>query len=180
MGTRIPTWAWFVAGGGLLAMTFIRSDSDVTGLSDKEIDALARMLIVEHFGGVDAERAQILWVALNRAKNLGVSPISVVSPGTRKALKGLQGGTWNGSEKYRLLFEKAINDPRFPRARDFVKQVLAGKFPNKGFTAFIHPAGMPQAPCEPNRKLTETFVGPRCMPEWAKNPARIGIGYFYA
>lgn len=177
----IPTWAWIAAGGSLLFMaSSLRSDSDTTGIGDSEIDALAKMLIVEHFGGSDAERAQIVWVAINRAKTWGVSPAAVVEPGTRTPVKGFTAGTWNGDEKYRAAYEKAGSNKNIRKAREFVKRVLSGEFPNRGFTKFIHPAGMPSTPCAANRVLTDTFTGPRCMPQWAKNPTRVGAAYFYA
>jgi hypothetical protein len=176
-----PSVWWLVGGGAALAFALMsRSDTGTTGWSSADLDALARMLIVEHFGGSDEERAQIIWVALNRARKLGVPIPTVVEPGTRKGVSGVTGATWNGSDKYRAAYERAASDPRFGAAKAFVRRVLAGEFSNQGFKAFIHPNGMSSPPCSVDRVAVSTFTGTRCIPKWAVNPTRVGAAYFYA
>jgi hypothetical protein len=170
--------------GLLLLVTRSKTSTGIAGdlrVNASDIDALARMLVVEHVSGAPEEKAQIVQVALNRARKLGVSPESVVEPGTRKARVGVQGGTWNGSDNYRNKYARASSDSRFEGAKAFVREVLAGRYENRSFTAFIHPSGMPEPPCAFNRVSVDTFVGRRCMPEWGAKPsAKIGIAYFYA
>lgn len=181
----IPRWAWLLGGGAVAiaaAQRLTRREGfNLQNLDGRDIDALARMLIVEHPSGSDAERAQIVLVAVNRARKYNAPPENVVAPGTRRPVQDVQGGTWNGSDNYRRKYDAAGSDSRFAAARAFVIQVLRGQYPNYGYTAFIHPSGMPTPPCASNRVQMDTFAGPRCMPEWGSKPTdRVGIAYFYA
>lgn len=173
---RAPKWAWY-AGGAAAALVLLRSGGRAGSSGD--IDSLARMLIVEHASGVDSERAQIVNVALNRARRAGGVPlITVVGPGTRRAISGIQSGTWNGSANYRRKFNGAHGDHRFGEVKSFVARVARGGFSNPGYTSFVHPSGMPRLPCASNRVAMNTFAGARCMPPWIQGADRVGIGLF--
>lgn len=138
------------------------------------------MLVVEHSGGSDAEKAQIVWVALNRAKAADAPVERAVAPGARKAIRGVQSGTWNGSPAYAEKYAKASSSPSYLGALQFVGRVVQGAFSDEGYNAFIHPVGMPKPPCAEGRYELNTFQGPRCVPQWGLTPrARVGEAYFY-
>jgi hypothetical protein len=173
---RVPKWAWY-AGGGALALLLLKGGG--SSLSAQDIDALTRMLLVEHVRGTDAEKAQLVNVALNRARKSGAPLIGVVGPGTRRAQQGVQSYTWNGSGNYRTKFNNAHNDSRYGEARRFIQRVARGEFRNLGYTSFVHPGGMPRPPCASNRVLVSTFAGERCLPSiYQRRADRIGIALF--
>lgn len=139
------------------------------------------MLVVEHPSGAEAEKAQIVLVAINRARKYDVPVESVVEPGERKVVRSEHGGTWNGGANYALKYATAASSSAYPAALTFVRRVVAGEFPNYGYTAFIHPQRMPTPPCAEGRYALQTFDGPRCVPQWARDPTdKVGIAYFYA
>ncbi len=176
-------WLWALAGGGalLILLPSRRKPFDPNRITSADVEALARMLVVEHVSGAPEEKAQIVLVAVNRARKYNAPLVSVVEPGTRSPVRGVQGGTWNGSANYRAKYNAAPSSAAFAGAKDFVRKVLHGDFPNYGYTAFIHPAGMPKPPCAENRVEVSTFAGARCMPKWGARPTdRVGIAYFYA
>lgn len=156
--------------GGMLALgvlwQLLRKDSDV--------DALARMLISETSFDTSKhsaiEMAQIVYVALNRARKTGASLSQVVQPG----------GRWNGGDLYTALFGRASSNPRWAEARAFVGEVLGGAYPNMGFSGFIHPGSMPRPPCAPNRVEADTLAGRRCIPQWSIGGTVVGRGQFVA
>lgn len=146
---------------------------------DADVDALARMLLTETGFNRDCdEMAQIIWVAINRAKNKGNTLYDVVTPPGRP--------NWNGSTAYRNRFYKDWPVDQFNATRDFVVAVLTGQptvthkgpcepkvFSNLIGTRsfFLHPTGMPVCEnvgdeCGTNKVCTETFAGPRCLPYW--------------
>lgn len=182
----MPNLGWWLAGGaGLLILASSSSTKrEALGFSvrERDVDALARMLTVEHPTAQPREKAQIVWVALNRARRHEVPPELVVLPGKRSSRVGVQGPTWNNGAEYRRKYADAHNHPRYAESRAFVREVLAGKHENERFSAFIHPRGMPSPPCtDPKHVVTDTFAGPRCVPKWGADPRReqIGKGYFY-
>lgn len=136
-----------------------------------DVSELARMLIAETSAAKSApEMAQIVWVALNRARNRGVSPGSVVSP-------DLETGIWNNGALYRQRYESAHVHKNFPKAKAFVQEVLAGMHPQTigNRKGFVHPAAMPVPPCASNRI---EYQG-RCLPHWATvNPVKVGGALF--
>lgn len=138
-------------------------------LSDRE--ALAHMLIAEtSFSRDKNEMAQIVFVAINRAKKYGVSLAEVViPPGTP---------VWNNGAPYRSRFDGAMRNVRYDAALAFVDAVLAGKYKNGGYTAFVHPTGMPEPPCSASRVVANTFAGTRCLPSWALGGKVVGGAMF--
>ncbi len=138
-------------------------------LSDPE--ALAHMLIAEtSFSRDKNEMAQIVFVAINRAKKYGVSIADVVTPpGTP---------VWNTGSPYRSRFDGAMRNVRYDAALAFANEVLAGKYKNGGYTSFVHPSGMPAPPCSANRVASATNAGSRCLPTWAVNGKTVGGAVF--
>jgi hypothetical protein len=164
-----------VAGAGLLwlASRKTASTGEEISTADADLDNTARMLIAETgFSRDKNEMAQIVWVAINRARGRGISLSKVtVPPGVP---------TWNDGSAYRSRFNKADSDPRFPLARAFVASVLAGEWPEMigGRRMFVHPSGMPTPPCGANRVAASTTAGTRCLPEWALNGKVVGGALF--
>lgn len=170
---------WWMAGAAvgvgvlLLASRKTVSTGEEISTADADIDNTARMLIAETgFSRDKQEMAQIVWVAINRARGRGFSLSKVtVPPGVP---------TWNGGSAYRTRFNNADSDPRFPAARAFVASVLAGEWPELigGRRMFVHPSGMPTPPCASNRVAASTTAGTRCLPEWALNGKVVGGALF--
>lgn len=170
---------WLIGGAAVLGVLLFSSRARallIPGSSDKrDLDALASMLITEtSFLHGKEEMAQIVFVAVNRAKRWDV-PIYKVVAGPRP-----EPGTnpWNDSATYKALFARAPNNPRWPAAREFVQDVLAGSYRNLGASSFIHPGGMPVPPCASNRVATSTMAGTRCIPTWAVGGKTVGRGLF--
>lgn len=167
---------WLLWGAGAVALLALLGTK---GKGGGDVPQLARMLIAETQAARNAqEMAQIVWVALNRARNRGVSPGSVVSP-------YLKTGIWNNGAKYRRDFESAHNHPNWAKAQAFVRDVLAGKYPQTigGRTSFVHPKAMAAVPCvnAPNVKEMQERVPyeGNCVPRWATiNPVKVGGALF--
>lgn len=141
--------------------------------AEQDIDALTRMLIAETgFTRSRSEMAQIVFVAVNRARRYGLSASQVVDP-RRSAFP-----TWNTGSAYRRRFDDADNNSRWGSARSFVQQVLAGAYSNLGMTKFIHPAAMPTPPCSSTRVAMSTTAGTRCVPEWIRGGKTVGGALF--
>lgn len=138
-----------------------------------DLDNTARMLIAETgFNRDKNEMAQIVWVAINRARKQGKNLSQItVPPGSP---------VWNTGALYKQRFVNAHNSSRFATARAFVREVLAGKWPELigGRTKFVHPSGMPVPPCASNRVATATLAGQRCLPTWALNGKVVGGALF--
>jgi hypothetical protein len=147
--------------------------------TDADVEAVARMLLAETDFARDCdEMAQIIWVAINRAKNSGNTLSEVVNPPGRP--------NWNGHSSYRDRFYKDWGAQRFEATKAFVEAVLTGNpavtsrgpcepkvFSNMIGTRafFLHPTGMPTCDnvggeCGNSRVCTQTFAGPRCLPIW--------------
>lgn len=147
--------------------------------NDDDLDALARMILTEtDFSRNCDEMANIIYVAVNRAKNTGNTLYDVVTPPGRP--------NWNGSQAYRNRYYKDWPPKKFQATRNFVEAVLSGQpavtptgpcepkvFQNLIGTRafFLHPTGMPVCEnvgqeCGTNKVCTETFAGPRCLPYW--------------
>jgi hypothetical protein len=169
-------------GGGAIAavllLTKTRAGSSIVNIahsSDDDLDALASMLITETgFNRDRGEMAQIVFVALNRAKKWKVYPSDVVAPASTAPVQ------WNGGAAYARMFAAAPSQAKWQAARDFVAKVQNGTsgYSNAGKTAFIHPGGMPTPPCSDNRVSASTSSGTRCIPAWAVNGRVIGGAMF--
>jgi hypothetical protein len=170
---------WLLVGGavGIGLLLLSSSKTSPTGNEvvtvDADLDNLARMLIAETgFARDKNEMAQIVWVAINRARGRGKTLSQVtVPPGDPN---------WNGSALYRQRFYAADQNPRFDAARNFCSEVLSGKWPEVigGRRMFVHPSGMPVPPCAANRVPSSTTAGTRCLPEWALNGKVVGGAIF--
>lgn len=140
-----------------------------------DLDNTARMLIAEtDFERNKNEMAQIVWVAINRARGRGKTLSQVtIPPGDP---------VWNGSDLYRKRFNNASSDSKFWAARAFVRAVLDGEWPEliNGRRMFVHPSGMPTPPCASNRVASNTASGIRCLPEWALKNSKVVGGAIFA
>jgi hypothetical protein len=159
------------------APNFFRSSEE------DDLDALASMLIAEtSFAHGKPEMAQIVFIAVNRARRWGVSIPSVVAgpqpSGCRVTCNG-----WNNATNYKNRFAAAPRNSRWLEAREFAREVLAGSYANLGHMKFIHPGGMPTPPCSPTasgaqRVQASTIAGERCIPTWAVGGRVVGKGMF--
>lgn len=141
---------------------------------DAGVDALARMLLAETgFKHTEPEMAQIIFIALNRARNWGIPVTLVVSP-----TGYVPGQAWTTGAIYRSRFERAPTWAAWPAAKMFVRRVLGGAYPNMGFRSFVHPGGMPRPPCAANRIEANTASGRRCIPRWIAGGTTVGKGLF--
>jgi hypothetical protein len=156
---------WALGGGALLALLLLMSRRE----SDQ--DVIARILLTEtDLAHPRDEMAQIVFVALNRMRTHKSSAIDVVTS-----------STWCYTSKCRARFNSmGPSHPRWEQARAFVKQVMDGQYKNLGYTAFIHPSGMPtQTPCVRSDLVpASTIAGTRCIPTWAVGGTVIGQGMF--
>lgn len=164
---------WIGGGAGAAFLLWLLSrQSQTGGTVFGDTDALARMILAETdlALGTD-EMAQIVWIAFNRAQRRGTSIASVViPPGTP---------VWNEGALYAKRFAAASSNPKWMAAQQFVQDVLAGRVaPNRGYSAFVHPAGMPTQPCASNRIQMNTSAGVRCMPAWIAQGTQIGHALF--
>lgn len=166
--TREEKRLWLIAGGAsILAFLVIKRPTE-----GDDTDALTRMLIAETgFASVTGEMAQIVYVALNRAKKWGVSPATVVTPPGGP-------GVWNTGPVYSQRFYDASNNPKWAAAKAFVQLVQSGAYANNGATSFVHPGGMPTPPCASGRVATSTIAGDRCLPTWAVGGKVVGKAMF--
>lgn len=165
---------WLLGGAVVLGVLLLGTTAKAVFDRDDheaDLDALARMLIAETgFTSAKNEMAQIVFVAVNRARRNGKTLREVVTPpGTP---------TWNTGALYRKRFVEATQNPRFSAARAFVQDVLDGAYVNSGATSFIHPAGMPTPPCSSNRVEASTIAGVRCIPDWITKGRVVGSAMF--
>jgi len=138
---------------------------------DSVLDALTNMLLAEtDFARDKQEMAQILFVALNRAKQHSSSVVDIVTPPGKP--------TWNSGATYRERFNSAEQSSRWAAARVFVQQVLTGAYGNQGYTSFLHPSGMPTPPCSGALVSSQTAAGARCLPSWAIGGRVVGGAMF--
>lgn len=130
------------------------------------------MLIAEtDFARDRNEMAQIVFVAINRARKYGNTIENVATPPGKPV--------WNNSSAYRTRFEDAPGNARWPAARAFAAQVMSGLvYKNSGATLFVHPTGLKGPPCSSPFVVTSTFAGQRCLPTWAVNGKVIGGAMF--
>lgn len=141
-----------------------------------DLDALANMLITETgFRRDKREMAQIVYVAINRARKYDAPISRVVAPGRPSGVIA-----WNASSNYRRRFNAAKSNPRWEAAREFAADILDGSssYRNAGYTSFVHPGGMPTPPCAENRVAKATFAGTRCLPKWVATGDRVGGAMF--
>lgn len=171
------TKKWLGAGAvGALLLLAIRQRATSSGDGESspaaDIDALARMILTETDLNLSREEmAQIVWVAVNRAKRNRVTLADTVLPPGNPV--------WNTGSVYASRFQNAANHARWDEARVFVQDVLDGKVAaNRGFTSFVHPRGMPVPPCAANRVAMNTQDGVRCMPVWIAQGTQIGRAVF--
>lgn len=174
-------WVWAGIGGGvlvaLLATSRRKDYPQLKGVSDGDIENMARTLLSEAFGR--AESASIVQVAINRALNRNTTLSDVVAAGGNS--------TWNDSALFAALVSRAKQDPRLPAAKKFVIEVLNGQHPNPigEHKHFVHPAAKGFAPpCSTQgrpRVLVQTFAGERCLPPWAiTKQIKVGSAVFSA
>jgi len=160
-----------MAGGVAILVTLLFRRA--THSPEDDTDALTRMLITEtDFARNTTEMAQIVYVAINRARKWGVDITDVVNPSGSGVPVA-----WNRGSAYRTRFDNAKNNPRWAAARVFVQKVQAGSYANYGATSFVHPSGMPKPPCS-SGVATSTFAGDRCIPTWAVNGRVVGGAMF--
>jgi hypothetical protein len=173
-GFRLPKFSAPVVLGGAVALGVLWMFLGRGTSSGGDVEALSRMILAETgLKSSEPEMAQIVFIAINRARKWGVPVTQVVSP-TGYA----PGQAWTTGDIYKTIFNKAHTRSDWPAAQAFVRRVLAGEFPNKGFTAFVHPAGMPSPPCASNRVEADTIAGKRCVPKWVAQGTTVGKGLF--
>jgi hypothetical protein len=163
-------WPWYFGGAAVLTLLLLRKG----GGPQSAVEPLARMIFAETgLKSSEAEMAQIVFIAINRARKWGIPIAQVVSP-TGYA----PGKAWTTGAIYRKLFNEAHTRSAWPQAQAFVRRVLAGQFPNRGFVSFVHPGGMPRPPCSANRIEASTTAGRRCIPRWVASGTVVGKGLF--
>lgn len=141
---------------------------------DEAVNALSRMLWAEtRLNQDEEEMAQIVHVALNRARKWGLPVSYVVSPDNNT-----RGKVWSTGEGYRNSFSAAPSQASWNRVRAFVKRVLDNEYRNSGFVRFVHPGRMPNPPCASNRIEADTFAGRKCIPPDNAPGVRVGNGLF--
>lgn len=161
---------WLLGGGvlvGALLLLSKRRDPQA------DLNALTRMLIAEtDFTRDKNEMAQIVLVAVNRADKYGENIKDVVKP------PGIP-VSWNAGATYKQRYWSAQSSPRWSKALQFVQEVLAGKYPNRDYTAFVHPSGSAVPPCTRTGFTTaQTIAGARCIPTWAVKGQVVGEAMF--
>lgn len=164
---------WLLAGGAaVLVMLLLRK---ATHTPADDTDALTRMLYAETgFASSNAEMAQIVFVALNRAQKWGIDPSVVVDPSGSGAPIG-----WNNKGViYRQRFAAAPSSPKWAQGRAFVETVQAGAYTNLHKTSFVHPGGLSAPPCTGDRVAASTIAGMRCLPQWALGGQVVGTAMF--
>lgn len=169
----VPVLPWLV--GGIATLLVLggggRRDGGRRGTRN-DLDALASMLIAETgFARSQAEMAQIVWVAVNRARKYGKPIYEIVSPAGRRP-------AWNTGALYKKRFDAASANPRWDAARSFASKVIGGAYRNIGATTFVHPRAMPTPPCAPNRTAMSTSAGTRCLPDWIADGRQVGGALF--
>jgi len=167
-------WMLALGGGALVLLLASRTTRAPGELSEEDLDALARMLITETSFALSApEMAQIVWVAVNRSRKSGLSLRDTVYPPGRKPV-------WNRGPVYASRYQNAGTSSRYPAARTFVQQVLAGAIvPNRGYTTFSHPRGLPTPPCNAPKVAGSTASwGVRCMPPSLVGGDTVGTAMF--
>jgi hypothetical protein len=175
---KTETKIWLGAGAVLIGIFALARKASAmqstqpTQITPKDVEAMAQMLIAEtSLESVSDEMAQIVWIAVNRARRHGVSVAAVVTPPGSPI--------WNSGDVYRARFNAANTSSKLAAAQEFVEETLAGKHgANRGFTAFVHPQGMPKPPCADNRVAMDTPYGVRCLPHWIANGVLIGRALF--
>jgi hypothetical protein len=171
---------WVIGGGAALLLLLATRGAkaalpgyDERDTEERDLDALADMLITETgFNRDRSEMAQIVFVAVNRARKYRKPIYSIVDPSGRAP-------AWNAGAPYRQRFEAAQSNSRWGAARAFAQDVLSGAYRNMGHSAFVHPGGMPTPPCSSTRVATNTgYYGIRCLPQWAVGGKVVGGAMF--
>jgi hypothetical protein len=178
---------WLIGGALLGGMLLLSRDAQARvnpgpsfgGDTNRDLDALTRMLLTEtSFRKSEHEMAQIVFVAVNRARKQGKPLWFVVQPG-----RGAR-PVWNTGADYKRLFEGARTRSNWQAARLFVKKVLAGTsgYRNAGEVLFfIHPAArafnMPCSRSDWSASHVPGF-GTRCIPTWVSRGKVAGSALF--
>jgi hypothetical protein len=179
-GKREITPKIWLLGAGVIFGAYLFLPKKQGGIRtgpEADLDALASMLIAETgFARDKNEMAQIVFVAVNRAKKYKSTIANITTPPGRPV-------AWNAAAKYRDRFNNASENPRWVAARTFAQSVLNGAYANNGFSAFVHPENMPTAiPCvstvKSPRVLTATIAGARCLPPWVVGGKVVGKAMF--
>ncbi len=177
---------WLLGGGVLALMLLTGKKAEAAIITpfpgktarSRDLDALADMLITEtNFTKGKQEMAQIIYVAINRAKRYNL-PLYVVVDPDRRAFPA-----WNPGSGYKRRFVAASTNKRWTAARDFAASVLSGAYSNMGKRSFVHPAAPGfNMPCNTHGgKWAPTHVpgyGTRCIPLWAHGGKVVGTGLF--
>lgn len=180
---------WLLGGGTLVALLLIGRKASAalmpTSSRERDLDALADMLITEtRFAAAKAEMAQIVYIAINRARSQNRPIWQIVAPGKSGA-----NPTWNEGAPYEMMYENARNNARWPEARAFVESVLNGTsgFANMGAKNFVHPGSANfDMPCRDIPQVRDgrwspanvPGYGTRCIPKWAQGGKIVGKGLF--
>lgn len=176
---------WLLGGGALALLLLGGRKAQAAGMPalfqsdrDRDLDALANMLITETgFNKSREEMAQIVFVAVNRARKYNLPLWEVVDP-DRRAFPA-----WNPGSGYKRRFEAAEQNRNWVAARNFSANVLAGQYRNLGKTLFVHPKSPNfDMPCDTRGgKWGPSYVpgyGTRCIPLWAHDGRVVGSGLF--
>lgn len=183
---RLPKrWPWYAGGAAALLLLASGGKAKAARMPsgreyESDVNALTRMLLAETaFNKSEAEMAQIVHVALNRARSRGISPAEVVYPA-----RPSKGSAWNLGAPYRNRYNAAPGWAAWSRARTFVQRVMDGSYPNRGYTLFVHPAApqfAPTTPCANPDRWSPTSTpgwGVRCLPNWIHGGERVGTAMF--
>ena len=172
---RLYEWIWLPIAG-VIAYVVTRNPSSASSeklnVSNAVIDAATRTLLAEtSFRQSPREMSSILQVGINRAKETGDLLAVFTPPGKPN---------WNRSATFKRRWDEARGYPQWSKARAFVVDVFAGKYPNLigDRKYFLHPAGMPKCQgqqCPRGRQCVNTTAGRRCLPTWSSDDVALVI-----
>lgn len=169
---KIINWIWAPIAAGVVLLMSRRNPGKTLDVNDQVIDAATRTLLAEtSFRQSPQEMSSILQVGINRAKKTGDLLAVFTPPGKPN---------WNRSATFRKRWNESRSYPQWAKARAFVVDVFAGKYPNLigDRQYFLHPAGMPKCQgqeCPPGRDCVNTTAGRRCLPKWSSDDVALVI-----
>jgi len=167
---------WLVAigvGAGVMLFGMTARARSAIGLTNEDVEYLARMACIEHPNGEDEEIVGIAFVAINRARTRGTTIRDIV---TRTDFAGAGA---NG-DRYRRLVESPsgysegnrhspVDHPRFDYVYRLMLQVASGQAENPigPRDHFIHPHGMDDCFEEGDRSGGRVCFDGKWVPSWA-------------